>query len=59
MKSVVASDYDGTLHQGGISADVVEMIRRYRAAGNLFGVVTGRDYAGGFQMFRQENRFPF
>ncbi|MBO5071287.1 MAG: HAD-IIB family hydrolase [Roseburia sp.] len=59
MRSVVASDYDGTLNQGGISADTVEMIRKFQAEGNLFGIVTGRDYIGGFQMFQRENLFPF
>jgi len=41
---ILASDYDGTLNRGGISAPVREAIARFRAAGNLFGIVTGRDY---------------
>ena len=41
---ILASDYDGTLSRGGISASVREAIARFRAAGNLFGIVTGRDY---------------
>lgn len=41
---ILASDYDGTLNRGGISASVREAIARFRAAGNLFGIVTGRDY---------------
>ena len=60
MRSIVASDYDGTLKQGEkISADTVEMIQKFRKEGHLFGIVTGRDYVGGFQMFKRENQFPF
>ncbi len=39
---ILATDYDGTLNRGGISAADREAIRRFREAGNLFGVVTGR-----------------
>ena len=60
MIKIVASDYDGTLIQDGrISSDTVEMIRKFQAQGHLFGVVTGRDYVIGFQLFKQENAFPF
>ena len=41
---ILASDYDGTLNQGGISPRVREAIAAFRAAGNKFGIVTGRDY---------------
>ncbi len=41
---ILASDYDGTLNRGGVSPRVREAIARFRAAGNLFGIVTGRDY---------------
>lgn len=42
---VAASDYDGTLfRQDKIAAEDAEGVRRWRAAGNKFGVVTGRDY---------------
>ena len=41
---ILASDYDGTLNRGGISEPVREAIAEFRAAGNLFGIVTGRDY---------------
>lgn len=41
---ILASDYDGTLNRGGISAEVRARIAEFRAAGNLFGIVTGRDY---------------
>ncbi|MBR4206354.1 MAG: HAD family phosphatase [Clostridia bacterium] len=40
---ILGSDYDGTLRKGGISERNREAIAAFRAAGNLFGVVTGRD----------------
>ena len=40
---VAASDFDGTLYRDGkISAQDVAAIREWQAAGNKFGVVTGR-----------------
>lgn len=40
-----ASDYDGTLFRNGtIAPGDVEAVRAWRAAGNKFGVVSGRDY---------------
>lgn len=43
---IIASDYDGTLNRrGGISEEDKAAIARFREAGNLFGVVTGRDQA--------------
>lgn len=40
-----ASDYDGTLfRKGTIAVEDVKGIKRWRAAGNKFGVVSGRDY---------------
>ena len=41
---ILASDYDGTLNRGGIPDRVHDAIARFRAGGNLFGVVTGRDW---------------
>ncbi|MBQ8186570.1 MAG: HAD family phosphatase [Clostridia bacterium] len=41
---ILATDYDGTLSRGGVSQRNKDAIRRFREAGNLFGVVTGRDY---------------
>ena len=39
-----ASDYDGTLfRQRTIAAEDVEGVKRWRAAGHKFGVVSGRD----------------
>ena len=41
---ILATDYDGTLSRGGVSQRNKDAIERFRKAGNLFGVVTGRDY---------------
>ena len=43
----------------GIPPRVVEAIERFRAAGNLFGVVTGRDKPGSWGRFSAEKKFPF
>ncbi|MBE6807297.1 MAG: HAD-IIB family hydrolase [Ruminococcaceae bacterium] len=39
---LIATDYDGTLNHGGINEEKLDAIRRWRAAGNLFGVISGR-----------------
>ena len=39
---LIGSDYDGTLNHGGIDEEKLEAIRRWRQAGNIFGVVSGR-----------------
>lgn len=45
MLKVAASDYDGTLFRGDIiTARDAEAIRKWRAAGHKFGVVSGRDH---------------
>ena len=42
---VAASDYDGTLFRNGtISDETVQGVHDWRAAGNKFGMVSGRDY---------------
>lgn len=44
---VLASDYDGTLSRGGvISADDRDAIKKFRNAGNRFGIITGRGHSG-------------
>ncbi|MBQ7923466.1 MAG: HAD hydrolase family protein [Clostridia bacterium] len=59
MKKLIASDYDGTLNQGGIPEHVAEAIERFRATGHLFGVSTGRSRRDSFELFRAEGRFTF
>lgn len=39
---IIASDYDGTLNHGGIDETKRNAIKRWRKAGNLFGLVSGR-----------------
>lgn len=39
---ILASDYDGTLNYGGIDDEKRTAIEKWRAAGNLFGIVSGR-----------------
>lgn len=39
---IIASDYDGTLNHGDIDDKKRNAIRRWRKAGNLFGLVSGR-----------------
>lgn len=42
---IAASDYDGTLfRKGTISKETIEGVHAWRAAGNKFGMVSGRDY---------------
>ena len=39
---IIATDYDGTLNHKGIDDKKKSAISRWRKAGNLFGVVSGR-----------------
>lgn len=39
---LIATDYDGTLNHGGIDEEKLDAIRRWRAAGNIFGIISGR-----------------
>ena len=56
---IIASDYDGTInYQGKISDSDKEAIKRFRKAGNKFGIVTGRDVELA-SWIRQENGFEF
>jgi len=50
---IIASDFDGTLFRGGVSEEDKEAIARWRAAGNLFGVVTGRLYLDALFILKQ------
>ena len=49
-KKVFASDFDGTLYfykaEVKLPPESVEKIRAYQAAGNLFGLCTGRQIGG-------------
>ena len=39
---IIASDYDGTLNEGGVGEEKRIAIRKWQEAGNLFGIVSGR-----------------
>jgi len=39
---LLATDYDGTLNHGGIDEAKLTAIRRWRAAGHKFGIISGR-----------------
>lgn len=39
---IICSDYDGTLNHGGITAEKLDAIRKWKERGNLFCVVSGR-----------------
>ncbi|MBE6626398.1 MAG: HAD-IIB family hydrolase [Ruminococcaceae bacterium] len=42
---IIASDYDGTLNEGGVGEEKRIAIRKWREEGNLFGIVSGRGIA--------------
>ena len=53
---IIATDFDGTLsYNGKISEEDKAAIKRFRDAGNKFGVVTGRDIEMSFWV---RNAFP-
>lgn len=54
-KYIIASDYDGTLRiNNKISATVVDAIEKFRSKGHLFGVVSGRGYDNGYEVFLKD-----
>ncbi len=56
---IIASDFDGTINYNGkISEEDKEAIKKFREAGNKFGIVTGRDVDLA-QWIKQENGFEF
>ncbi len=56
---ILASDYDGTLCRGRITDEDRAAIIRFREAGHLFGVVTGRDFPLAYDPLTGENGVPF
>lgn len=41
---IIASDYDGTFNHNGIDENKRISVARWRKAGNLFGIISGRGY---------------
>lgn len=56
---VLGSDYDGTLCRDGISEEDLEAINRWRAAGHLFGVISGRGYTSLYHEVSVRNHVPY
>lgn len=53
---LLACDFDGTLFRGGLVSDEdAEAVARWRAAGHVFGIVTGR---GALTLMTELERFP-
>jgi hydroxymethylpyrimidine pyrophosphatase-like HAD family hydrolase len=42
---ILGSDFDGTFNCGGIGEDKINAVKKWRAAGNKFGIVSGRSKA--------------
>ena len=56
---ILACDYDGTLNVGGtVSKENIEAIQKWRAAGNLFGMVSGR-YLRYLREFMEKDSVPY
>ena len=56
---ILASDYDGTLNvHGVVSKENIEAINAWRAAGNLFGLVSGRNL-GSIKRFLDRDSVPY
>lgn len=58
QKYLLASDFDGTLCRwilGGITKEDKAAVRRFRAAGNYFALVTGRDYESAMSVLREQD----
>lgn len=53
---IIASDYDGTFNHGGVDDIKRSAVRRWREAGNLFGIVSGRGKSD-LLMLREKNDF--
>ena len=41
---IIASDYDGTFNHNGIDDNKRAAVAKWRLAGNLFGIISGRGY---------------
>jgi len=52
---IIATDYDGTLNMNGINAGKREAISRWRKAGNLFGVISGRSWQSTLEQLEKDN----
>ena len=53
---IIASDYDGTLNHGGIDDAKKDAIKRWRDAGNVFALISGRGPESVLELY-QEKQF--
>lgn len=44
LMKIIASDYDGTFNHNGIDDNKRNAVAKWRKAGNLFGIISGRGY---------------
>lgn len=51
---IIASDYDGTLNHGGIDESKLNAIERWRAAGNVFALISGRGPDSVLELYREK-----
>ena len=56
MKKIIGSDYDGTLNHGGIDDIKKNAIEKWRKAGNIFSVISGRCVKEILELYN-ENQF--
>ena len=60
MKYVIASDYDGTVAMpDGISERTKKGIKEFKEKGNIFGIVSGRDYVNGYLELKEKGDLDF
>ena len=60
MKYIIASDYDGTISRHGVISDkTIKGIKEFKERGNMFGLVTGRDYVNGFLELKENADLQF
>lgn len=52
---ILGSDFDGTFAEGGIGEEKLRAVERWRAAGNKFGIISGR---GGDFYETLRNKYP-
>lgn len=51
---IIGSDYDGTLNYGGIDENKISAIRKWRDAGNIFALVSGRGPDGVLELYEEK-----
>ena len=54
MRKIIGSDYDGTLNHGGIGEEKRNAIEKWRKAGNIFSVISGRCVTELLELYREK-----